>query len=231
MKLYHRSDYEDKLKKDKGLAANTEIPAATQVRRERQIEPYTFDPKPYVESSSENLKYNSSKQLSKDNKASPTFGSEFGEKGGTVSDQQKVSLEGGTKIEVKSKDESNQGKNWLGLNLIEDLSDTTNIEEIKQILVNNQQEIEALSKQIVVRSEKLKSFSKELENSDANMLFFKSRLIRELGEIQNDLKEADSNILLLMRERVKMKEQLLLLSITNNKLKNFIKAFLEDTKV
>jgi len=233
MKLYHRNDYEEKSIKDKGLTTNTE-PLTTQIRRERQIMPYTFDPKPYMESSSENPNHNATKPLSKDHKTPPKitqFGSEFSEKGDVVLDQSKVPQKSSTKIEVKAKDESNQVKNWLVLNLIEDLSGVIDIEEIKQTLTNDKQETEILSKQIGIRTEKLKSFSKELESSDPNMILFKNKLIRELGEIQNDLKEADSNILLLMKERINMKEQLLLLSVTNNKHKDFIKVILEDTKV
>jgi len=233
MKLYHRNDYEEKSKKDKGLPTNTE-PLTTEIRRERQIMPYTFDPKPYVESSSESPNYNAIKPPSKDYKTPPKitqFGSDFSEKGGVVLDQSKASQKSGTKIEVKAKDEPNRVKNWLVVNLIEDLSGAIDIEEIKQTLTNDKQETEILSKQIGARTEKLKSFSKELESSDPNMILFKNKLIRELGEIQNHLKEADSNVLLLMKERINMQEQLLLLNITNNKQKNFIKAILEDTKV
>lgn len=216
-------DYEDKPKKP--IEQPTTPESTTQRRRERQILPYTFDPMIYVEKSLENLKYSSTK--------SPRFRVDTPEKPLTKLERPKPSPESGfetKKNEVKIKEELIQGKNWLGLNLIEDSADIKSAEEIEKTLVTDKQEVEELAKKIERQSEKLRLFAKELENSDPNMLFFKNRLIRDLGDMENDLKEANTNILILMKERITMKEQQLLISITNNKLKNFIKGFIEDTK-
>lgn len=237
MKQYQRSDYDEKLKKykDQSISSNPDPPILTQKRRDRQILPYTFDPKTVLEDLAINSNsYNSVGSQPKEHKPLSNTPSKSPEKMAGILEQPGNLLEKTenevNKTKQKGEDFNSQSKDWTAVyNSIEDSMECKAIDET--ILGDDQHEVEELSKQIIGRNEKLKSFVKELENSDPNMLFFKNRLIREIGDMQNDLKEANNNILVLLKERANMKEQMSLLNAKYKKAKNFIKGFIEDTKV
>lgn len=105
LKAYQRVDYEDKPKKP--TEQPTTPDSTTQKRRERQILPYTFDPMIYVENSLENLKYNSNKSPTKDQKASPRSRVDTPEKPAAKLERPKASPESGfetKKNEVKTRE-------------------------------------------------------------------------------------------------------------------------------
>lgn len=234
LKPYHHNDNS---KKGKEQPITIEQPVSSQKAIGRQVLPYTFDPKSVLENLTANRKHNTSELQSKEQRTSPKQGLHSPEKT-PLTEQSKSSLESASdkhefakpEAKPKSREEAALSKDWADPKLIEELSSIKDAEEIKKDFAVDQQELEELSKQIAMRSERLKSFAKELESSDPNMLFFKNRLIREIADIQSDLKEANSNILILMKERVSVKEQLLLLSIDNGKLKSFMKELIEEAK-
>jgi len=102
--------------------------------------------------------------------------------------------------------------------------------EYDRSYVDNQIELEQISKHLMNRSENLESFLKELTNANLDMILFKTRLIREVSNIQSDLKEAHSNILLLMKERVTLKEQLATYKANIKKLTSACKIVQDEIK-
>eukprot|EP00826_Nyctotherus_ovalis_P041267 TRINITY_DN4131_c0_g2_i3.p1 TRINITY_DN4131_c0_g2~~TRINITY_DN4131_c0_g2_i3.p1 ORF type:complete len:278 (+),score=56.43 TRINITY_DN4131_c0_g2_i3:157-990(+) len=234
---YMKPCHNDNSKKGKEQQIAIEQPVSSQKLIGRQVLPYTFDPKSVLENLTSNRKHDTAELQPKEQRTSPKHGLKSPEKT-PLTEQPRLSLESGgdkhepakAEIKLKGREEAAQPKDWVDPKLIEELLNIKDVEEIKKDFAVDQQEVEEISKQIVMRSEKLKSFTKELESSDPNMLFFKNRLIRKIADIQSDLKEANSNLLILMKERVSVKEQLLLLNINNSKLKTFIKGFIEEAK-
>lgn len=95
---------------------------------------------------------------------------------------------------------------------------------------DGQIELEELSKHLMSRSRHLESFLKELASDNHDMILFKPRLMREIGNVQSDLKEAHDNILLLMKERGTLKEQLAMCKSNVKKLAGACKLAQEEIK-
>lgn len=91
-----------------------------------------------------------------------------------------------------------------------------------------QSEIDAMTKRVEIRYKSLQEFSRELERADVDMLLFKNKLMREISDIQNDLREANSNVLVLMKDRANMKDQFCLMQVRIKKLRGVNKTFQED---
>lgn len=92
----------------------------------------------------------------------------------------------------------------------------------------SQKEIDVMTKRIDQRYKRLQEFVRELEGGDVDSLLFRNQLLRELGDIQNDLKEANSNVLVLMNDRATMKDAFCLLQIKLKKVNSLNKTFQED---
>ncbi len=92
----------------------------------------------------------------------------------------------------------------------------------------SQKEIESMTKRVEVRYKSLQAFVQELERGDVDMLLYRNKLIRELSDVQNDLREANSNVLVLMNDRANMKDTFCLLQVKVKKLKSMNKTLQED---
>eukprot|EP00826_Nyctotherus_ovalis_P056033 TRINITY_DN74_c0_g3_i1.p1 TRINITY_DN74_c0_g3~~TRINITY_DN74_c0_g3_i1.p1 ORF type:complete len:247 (+),score=89.03 TRINITY_DN74_c0_g3_i1:236-976(+) len=101
-------------------------------------------------------------------------------------------------------------------------------QDFEKEFASDQREIEQVSKDMVARTKKLQTFGKELESPDLDMILYRSRLIREVAGVENDLHEAYNNIIVLMEDRSKMKDQFCLFKMKVKKLKGFIKTFQDD---
>jgi hypothetical protein len=93
---------------------------------------------------------------------------------------------------------------------------------------NDQREIERIHGELIGKGKKLEEFIRKLQESDVNMILFRSYAAREIEDIGNDLKEAYNHILVLMGDRSRMKEQFCIFKMKIKKLKSFIKTFQED---
>lgn len=80
----------------------------------------------------------------------------------------------------------------------------------------------------MTRTKKLESFLKELQNADLDMILFRNKLVREIQDVENDLKEAYNNILVLMGDRSSMKDQFCIFKMKIKKIKGFVKTFQDD---
>eukprot|EP01022_Parablepharisma_sp_SALTPOND_P012842 TRINITY_DN1666_c0_g2_i1.p7 TRINITY_DN1666_c0_g2~~TRINITY_DN1666_c0_g2_i1.p7 ORF type:complete len:345 (+),score=41.10 TRINITY_DN1666_c0_g2_i1:133-1035(+) len=100
--------------------------------------------------------------------------------------------------------------------------------EFEKEFGKNNKEIDELSKELTSRAQRLDGFVKELQGADLDMILFRNKLIREIGDIQNDLKEAHDNILVLMGDRAEMKDQFCLLQVKIKKLNGLCKAFQDE---
>ena len=92
----------------------------------------------------------------------------------------------------------------------------------------SQKEVESMTKRVEGRYKSLQAFVQELERGDVDMLLFRNKLIRELSDVQNDLREANSNVLVLMNDRANMKDTFCLLQVKVKKLKSMNKTLQED---
>lgn len=93
---------------------------------------------------------------------------------------------------------------------------------------NDQREMERVTKDLNNRSAKLDNFMRELQGADLDMILYRNRLVRELQDVQNDLKEASNNILVLMTDRSTMRDQFCIFKMKIKKLKGFVKTYQED---
>jgi hypothetical protein len=100
--------------------------------------------------------------------------------------------------------------------------------EFEKEFGNDQKEMEYVSNELKNRTAKLDNFIKELQNADVDMILFRTRLVREIQDVQNDLKEAYNNILVLMGDRSNMKDQFCVFKMKIKKLKGFVKTFQDD---
>lgn len=100
--------------------------------------------------------------------------------------------------------------------------------EFEKEFGNDQREMEHVSNELANRTKKLDNFIRELQNADVDMILFKNRLVREIQDVQNDLKEASNNILVLMGDRSNMKDQFCVFKMKIKKLKGFVKTFQDD---
>ena len=95
----------------------------------------------------------------------------------------------------------------------------------------NQEEIDRLSQELAERDQKLTNFTSQLENADVDMVLFRNSLLREIGLIQNSLRETNSNVIVLMNDRARMKDQFCFLQMKMKKLKGYSRTFQEDLQV
>lgn len=91
----------------------------------------------------------------------------------------------------------------------------------------SQKEIDNMSKRLEQRYHRLQEFARELEGGEGDPLLFRNKLIRELSDIQNDLKEANSNVLVLMNDRAGMKDAFCLLQVKLKKVNSLNKTMQE----
>jgi hypothetical protein len=101
-------------------------------------------------------------------------------------------------------------------------------QEFEKEFTSDEKEMEQVSGDLVTRTKKLEGFRRELESADLDMILFRNRLLREIDDVQNDLKEAYNNILVLMEDRSNIKDQFCLFKMKIKKLKGFIKTFQDD---
>eukprot|EP00826_Nyctotherus_ovalis_P059189 TRINITY_DN820_c0_g4_i2.p1 TRINITY_DN820_c0_g4~~TRINITY_DN820_c0_g4_i2.p1 ORF type:complete len:246 (+),score=87.18 TRINITY_DN820_c0_g4_i2:166-903(+) len=100
--------------------------------------------------------------------------------------------------------------------------------EFEKQFENNQREMEQVTKDLNTRTAKLDNFIRDLQNADLDMILFRNRLVREIQDVQNDLKEAFNNILMLMADRSAMRDQFCIFKMKIKKLKGFVKTFQDD---
>jgi len=89
-------------------------------------------------------------------------------------------------------------------------------------------ETEQLNAELAVRMQKLSNLAKQLETADLDMILFRNKLIREISDVQNDLKEAYSNIIVLMNDRTNMKDQYCVMQMKLKKLMGIAKNYQDD---
>jgi len=100
--------------------------------------------------------------------------------------------------------------------------------KFKNIFDNDREGMNQLSNLLTSRVNRMEEFVKELETANLDTILFKNRLAREISDASNDLKEAQSNILVLMNDRLILKDQFCLFNMKIKKLKSFNKSFQED---
>jgi len=100
--------------------------------------------------------------------------------------------------------------------------------EFEKQFGNDQKEMEQVTKDLNLRTAKLDNFIKDLQNADLDMILYRNRLVREIQDVQNDLKEAYNNILVLMTDRSTMRDQFCIFKMKVKKLKGFVKTFQDD---
>lgn len=95
---------------------------------------------------------------------------------------------------------------------------------------SHQQEVAALSKQLVARIRKLQALERELNSPSTEMSSLRSRLIREVESVEDELGEANHNIIVLMNERKNIKERFCTIRVKHNELKGYTKALQEKMR-
>jgi len=95
---------------------------------------------------------------------------------------------------------------------------------------NDQKEMEQVTRDLNMKTNKIDNFIQELRNANLDMILYKNRLIRELEDVKNDLREAYNNILVLMNDRSNMKDQFSIYKVKLSKLKGFLKTYQEDAQ-
>lgn len=95
---------------------------------------------------------------------------------------------------------------------------------------DHQKEIAALSKQLVTRIKKLQMLERELNSPNVDMGILRTRLSRDLESIEDELGEANHNIVVLMNERKNIKERFCTIRVKYNELKNGNKNFQEGIR-
>ena len=93
---------------------------------------------------------------------------------------------------------------------------------------DHRKEVAVLSKQLVSRLKILQMMDRDLNTPNINMDILKGKLSREIGNIQDDVGEANRTIILLMNIITNIKSQFCRLKVTNEELKNYNKTF-QDT--
>lgn len=101
-------------------------------------------------------------------------------------------------------------------------------QEFEKQFGNDQREMEQVTKDLNSRTGKLDNFIKELQGADLDMILYRNRLVREIQDVQNDLREAYNNILVLMNDRSTMRDQFCIFKMKIKKLKGFVKTYLDD---
>jgi len=116
------------------------------------------------------------------------------------------------------------------LTLIE--NDTMQSKKIDNSLKGSRfsEENEGLSVNLIDRSNNLELLIKEFSNPNLNITTFRTRLIREMNDTQIDLKEAQSRISMLVRDKAAMKEQLVNYKDNLKKLMSGCKLLQEELK-
>lgn len=210
-------------------AAPSLPPRPTETTRKRPpVTPYTFDPKSFL---------NEMKSGTKTYADSNAGGTPLGYKplsGFTPSND--------LPYKITRQDSFPLKRSGSFSNLRSDMSMLTNLgddykkseeynvfaKEFEKEFGNDQKELERIHNELATRTKKLENFTKELENSDTDMILFRSRLMREIEDIRNDLIEAYNHIIVLMGDRLNMKEQFCIFKMKIKKLKGFVKTFQED---
>lgn len=100
--------------------------------------------------------------------------------------------------------------------------------EFEKQFGNDQKEMERVNNDLNTRTAKLDTFIRELQGADLDMILYRNRLVRELQDVQNDLREAYNNIIVLMNDRSTMRDQFCVFKMKIKKLKGFVKTFQED---
>jgi len=189
-----------------------------------EITPYTFDPKEVIKKYDSPGKTNYPSTNYKPTTYSPSYS--YGKKPKEVNTHK-------SKIFINSKSTK---LDWSVLN--EDVVDHKRTNEYKVYAKefdkkynNDQREIEQVTRDLNAKTNKIDGFIQELRNTNIDMILYKNRLVRDLEEAKNDLKEAYSNILLLINDRSTMKDQFCIYNVKLSKLKEFIRTYQEDTQM
>jgi len=198
--------------------AKNNPPSIPRHQNNAEIAPYTFDPKSVLkstESNSREVKYEIYNPSEPAHSSSRDFSY--------------------VKIPSKNPYTARVSDIQKDITMIGDLNECRRTDEYKGFAQEfdkeysgDQKEKEQVSKDLVTRTKKLEEFRRELENADLDMILFRNRLVRELDDVQNDMKEAYSHIVVLMDDRSNMKDQFCLFKMKIKKLKGFIKTFQDD---
>lgn len=202
-----------------------------------EIAPYTFDPQAIIKESqnagptSLDKKYGANLFTQKPlgySPSEPGFGSSANFSYGKFRTKDSYTTRIGDQLSQRQSD-------LTSLTALGDLEECRRTEDYKGFaqefdkeFTSDQKEMEQVSKDLMMRTKKLEAFKKELEGADLDMILFRSRLVREIDDVQNDLKEAYNNILVLLGDRSGMKDQFCLFKMKLKKLKSFIKTYQDD---
>jgi len=95
---------------------------------------------------------------------------------------------------------------------------------------DHQREIAALSKKLVIRIKNVQILERELNNPSVDMVSLRNKLIRDIESIEDELGEANHNIIVLMNERKNIKERFCTIRVKYNELNNYNKACQEKMR-
>jgi hypothetical protein len=95
---------------------------------------------------------------------------------------------------------------------------------------DHQREIAALSKQLVTRIKKLQVLERELNSPSVDISSLRGRLARDIESIEDELGEANHNIIVLMNERKNIKERFCTIRVKYNELNTYNKAYQEKMR-
>lgn len=95
---------------------------------------------------------------------------------------------------------------------------------------DHEREIAALSKQLVARIKKLQVFERELNNPNLEVAPLRNKLARDIESIEDELGEANHNIIVLMNERKNIKERFCTIRVKYNEMNNYNRACQEKMR-
>jgi len=95
---------------------------------------------------------------------------------------------------------------------------------------DRQRDVAEMSRQLMSRIKKLQMMAKDISAPNSDMSLLRTRLLHELATTQSDLNDANNNVILLMNDRVNIKNKYCYLKMRNKELKNFVKVFQENIR-
>jgi len=95
---------------------------------------------------------------------------------------------------------------------------------------DRQRDVAEMSRQLMSRIKRLQMIARDISVPNPDMSLLRTRLLHELGTTQNDLNDANNNVILLMNDRVKIKNKYCHLKMRNKELKKYIKVFQENIR-
>lgn len=228
-------DFKDVLNKDK-VVEKSEAPASATTennRRQNKFVPYTFDPRSVLK----DTQPKSSGDLTSAKIYNPVSIGESKYPSGNLNLKNYGTYNTPSYIQSNVKELFTQQQPDMSFltTLGENMADCRKTDDYKNFAKefekqfgNDQREMEQVTKDLNLRTAKLDNFIKELQGADLDMILYKNRLVREIQDVQNDLKEAYNNILVLMNDRSTMRDQFCIFKMKIKKLKGFVKTFQDD---